>query len=302
GLAAQTPVPAGATVIDGRGKFLIPGLWDMHAHLADPGLLPLFIRYGVTGVRQMFAIGPVYRPPLGLAAPPAPDGPRVVGANQALDGPDTRFGVLLRGNVLTADGPDAARARVLRDRGNGCVKVFSRLPRAAYFAAVDEAKACGLPVVGHVPQEVSAAEASDAGQTTIEHLEQVAIGCSDREDRLMIELRLSTGPAGKAEDASGWRVQLQAHLCYDAGKAEALFRRFAANRTWHVPTLVQTRSVARLADADAVDPALVPELPAAVRLAWRRVVADGGVKLPYAGLQYSRADLAERAELYRCEA
>jgi len=193
GPATTTPVPAGAAVIDGRGKYLIPGLWDMHAHVVDPAMLPLFTRYGVTGVRQMFALSSGCAPRLGLDLPAGAAGPRVVGANQVLDGPDTRFPSMVRGNILTAATPDEARARVreLKDRGNGCVKVFSRLPRAAYLAAADEARLLGLPVVGHVPMEVTAAEASDAGQRTIEHLDQVAVGCSSLEGRLMAQLRLS---------------------------------------------------------------------------------------------------------------
>ena len=82
-------VPAGAKVIDGSGKFLIPGLWDMHAHLADESYRGWFLRYGVTGVRHMFALNPLYPqtkptdPATGLVVP------RVVIANQILDGPDT---------------------------------------------------------------------------------------------------------------------------------------------------------------------------------------------------------------------
>jgi imidazolonepropionase-like amidohydrolase len=303
GPAARVALPAGATVIDGRGKILIPGLWDMHAHVADPGMLTLFTRYGVTGARQMFAINPACRAALGLDRPAGPASPRVVGANQVLDGPDTRFGRLVRGNVLTVADAESARARVreLRDNGNGWVKVYNRLPRPAYFAAVGEARRLGLPVGGHVPQEVTAAEASDAGQRTIEHQDQVPIGCSTAEAELMAELRQTAGPGAKPEDATGWRVQLKGHRSYDPVKGEALFRKFAANRTWHVPTLVQTRSVARLADPNPVDPALLRELPPTVTWCWRREVTAEGVSLPLVGLRYTRADLAERAELFRRE-
>src|SRR5262249_16822943 len=72
GPAATTPVPAGAEVIDGRGKYLIPGLWDMHAHIVDPAMLPLFTRYGVTGVRQMFALSSGYAPGSASTCPPGP--------------------------------------------------------------------------------------------------------------------------------------------------------------------------------------------------------------------------------------
>src|SRR5262245_19010108 len=48
GAAGDTPAPEGARVVDGTGKFLIPGLWDMHVHIAAPSYLPLFIANGVT--------------------------------------------------------------------------------------------------------------------------------------------------------------------------------------------------------------------------------------------------------------
>src|SRR5262249_51471068 len=161
---------------------------------------------------------------LGLDLPAGAAGPRVVGANQVLDGPDTRFPSMVRGNILTAATPDEARSRVreLKDRGNGCVKVFGRLPWAAYFAAVDEARLLGLSVVGHVPFGVSAAQASDAGQRTIEHLDQVAIGCSSLEDQLMPRLKLAGAPGSRPEDASGWRVAISAHDSYDPAKADRL--------------------------------------------------------------------------------
>src|SRR5262245_50400657 len=55
-------IPAGAQVVDGRGKYLIPGLWDMHAHLTDSSFGRMYLAHGVTGVRHMFSTNPWYSP------------------------------------------------------------------------------------------------------------------------------------------------------------------------------------------------------------------------------------------------
>src|SRR5207253_3703490 len=82
-------------------------------------------------------------------------------------------------------GPEAGSK--IKKMGADFVKVYTKLPREAYLAIVDEAKKQGLPLAGHVPESVSAAEASDLGQKSIEHLAGVELACSDREDELRRE-------------------------------------------------------------------------------------------------------------------
>jgi imidazolonepropionase-like amidohydrolase len=300
GPAATTPVPAGATVIDGRGKYLIPGLWDMHAHLADPSFYDLFIRHGVTGTRHMMTVNPAFSPREPANRAVGPVQPRVVKADHVLDGPDSLFPFPLSLSVYRAGNAAEARDAVgkIRGKGNDFLKVYSLLPRDAYFAAADEARRSGLPVYGHVPRSVTAAEASAAGQRTIEHLDGVAIACSSDEARLRADLSAGPGPGAKLGDVTGWRLYLLAHEAFDDAKAEALFRVFADNGTWHVPTLVQMRAMARLAAADLIDPALEEQLPPLLRRFWVREVVAGGVKLPNLGIRLNTADLADRRALF----
>jgi len=172
GDAGHVGVPQRARVIDGKGKFLIPGLWDMHAHVLWPGLdgfFPLFVANGVTGVRDM---GTHFPPPVverwrDQVRKAARVGPRFVWAGPVVDGPTPVW----PGSTPVASEADARRA--VRDRkaqGMDFVKVYEFLARDHYFALMDEAKRVGIPVVGHVPQSITAAEASDAGQRCIEHL------------------------------------------------------------------------------------------------------------------------------------
>jgi imidazolonepropionase-like amidohydrolase len=294
GPSAATPVPPGAAVVDGRGRYLIPGLCDMHAHLVHPALLDLYLRHGVTGVRHLFGVNPAYHPPRRVR-PSGPVVPRVVAACQVLDGPDSGFGFPAGLNVFKVQTPASARdaVRRLEDQGNDFVKVYARLPREAYLAAVDEAKGLGLPVVGHLPYGVTAAEASDAGQLTIEHLDGVALDCSARGDRLTALLRAATRPGTKVAPTGGvrWELYAQAYETYDPDRAAALFAKFVANGTWHVPTLAQTRALTRLGDRNALPEHVRRQLPPLVAHYWEWESVGDGVRLTNLGLTLTRADL-----------
>jgi imidazolonepropionase-like amidohydrolase len=132
----------------------------------------------------------------------------------------------------------------LKQRGVDFVKVYSMLSREAYFGIADEARRQGLPYAGHVPPSVTAAEASDAGQKSIEHLTGVFEACAGNEAELLNETRMAIG---KSDFAAFSRALLQAELrsldTYDERKAAALFARFVKNGTWQVPTIVRLRGI-----------------------------------------------------------
>ncbi len=76
----------------------------------------------------------------------------------------------------------------LHEGGVDFIKVYSRLPRLAYFAVAAEAKKDALRYVGHVPIYISASEASAAGQRSIEHLSEILFACSSDESDLRQQL------------------------------------------------------------------------------------------------------------------
>jgi imidazolonepropionase-like amidohydrolase len=121
------------------------------------------------------------------------------------------------------------------------------VPRAAYFAIADEAKRSNIPFAGHVPESVSALEASDVGQRSIEHLSGVRLACSTDETELRQEL---IDARAKSDASLLYRalrhVYVKSKETYSAEKAEVLFARFVANHTWQVPTLVVARFVAQI--------------------------------------------------------
>src|SRR5215204_985360 len=174
GDTAGTRVPSGVRSIDGRGKFLIPGLWDMHAHLMSTEGVeyfpPLFIATGVTGIRDMGSALPPARIREIRASVDRGDtlGPRIAAvAGTILEGPRRRTGGPFRLVTNAAE----ARAAVEAHKSDGAdfIKVYNGLSREAYLAIIHEASRVGLPVAGHIPASMSASEVSNLGQRTIEH-------------------------------------------------------------------------------------------------------------------------------------
>ena len=119
-------------------------------------------------------------------------------------------------------------------------------PKKAFgFAIADESKKLGIPFAGHVPFSISAREASNAGQKSIEHLFNVLFACSSREDELMREKARMLASSDSSERMRLRRDYLHGVLdSYSPQKAEALFALFARNGTWQVPTLIQRRAFA----------------------------------------------------------
>ncbi len=247
GKSGELGVPEGARDVDGKGKYLIPGLWDMHVHTLSPSFLPLYLANGVTGVRDMHALDPDaifgLRKQIQEGTQP---GPRIVAAGPLVDGPKP----FVPGSLVAANGAEGREAiRKLKKMGADFVKVYTKLPREAYLAIADEAKKQGLPLAGHLPESVSAAEASDLGQKSIEHLTGVELACSDREDELRRE---AVATLAKADNQAAMellgRIGARAADSFSDKKARALYARFVRNGTWQVPTLTVLHSLVRLDD------------------------------------------------------
>lgn len=223
-------IPKGARVVDAPGQFLIPGLWDMHVHTLAwewqaEVFFPLFLANGVTGVRDMGGRLELLHRWREEVRAGRLLGPTLVGPGPIVDGPqpvDPEF------SLAVADGEQArSGVRKLKTLGADFIKVYTLLPPEAYFALADEARKQGIPFAGHVPAGVSATQASDAGQKSIEHL--TPFSGTDRPD-------FSCGQP----DSSA-----KANECAD------VFARYVRNSTWQVPTLVTRRTRAYL-DAETV--------------------------------------------------
>jgi len=228
-------------VVDGSGKFLIPGLWDFHVHaLFDPEaartFLPRFVAAGVTGIRDMGGSLEVLRAVRWALLAGTLVGPRIVAAGAVIDGPEP-----VDPSVSIAVGDSATASAALDSlvrAGADFVKVYTLLPREVYFVLLREAWRRGLTVAGHVPESVSVREAADSGQRSIEHLrDEVEPLCA------------------RAADPSCSR----------------LLDTLRARGTWLVPTLVVLRVKAILDDSSLVRDPRLGAVPPFVRGGWEGI-------------------------------
>jgi imidazolonepropionase-like amidohydrolase len=230
GKTGRIKIPRDSEIVDARGKFLIPGLWDMHAHLGTDdfdkhGHLALFVANGVTGIRIMDG-DPVFHQWRDEISAGLLLGPRMMIASP----------IIGQNPISASAAREVVRQAKLADAD--LVKVHDGLSRDAYFAVVDEARKLKLPVEGHVPVALTAAEVSRVGQKSIEHF----TGLDEAKADVQKALELA-----------------------------AILRR---NHTWLCPTLIMRQSYASLDDATfAQDPRLKYVKPSWARR-WVRMTVD----------------------------
>ncbi|MET7394466.1 amidohydrolase family protein [Dactylosporangium sp. NPDC005572] len=276
GPARETRVPSAAAVIDGRRRFVIPGLVDMHVHSSGDEAIdpPLYVVNGVTTVREMSGHPALHDLRRRVDAGMLP-GPRSVIASPVLDGSPS----LLAGRgVPYLDVADAGEARAAVKRaavdGADFVKVYTRLSAESYAAIADETRRVGLDFAGHCPDDVPVTVASDVGQRSFEHLFTVWCSTSADEDSIRRALRAIRIEPG---DADGWfraihPLELRAARTFDDRRAAHVFHRLARNDSHLTPTLTMHRVVDLPASVDTDDERL-RYVPAEVRAAWEAGLA-----------------------------
>ena len=207
GVTPKGAAPRGATVVDLRGAFLVPGLWDMHAHMEASGAswLPLYVANGVTGIRDMGSELDLILKMRDDVAARRVVGPRIFAAGPILDDAPGEWPFRMR--VKTADEARAA-VQLLKRRGVDLIKVHDHTPRDAFFAIADEARRQNLPLAGHRPMSVTLEEMIDAGQRDLEHLDNEQLW--------------------KPCPGQG----------YQPGMCQELFAMLARRGVWQTPTLV----------------------------------------------------------------
>ncbi|MBI1790480.1 MAG: amidohydrolase family protein [Acidobacteria bacterium] len=290
GKTGKVQIPRGVQEVQGQGKFLIPGLWDMHVHLASDkeALLPMFVSHGITGVRSMFdRLDQIrqWRKEIadGLA------GPRILTAGPILDGPGSMWpGAMI---VRTAEEGRQAVAN-LRQGGADFVKVYNKLSREAYFAIADEARKMGMVFTGHVPAAITAAEASRAGQKSIEHLTGILAACSTEQSELMQQLGEAATLQGPASYPVYVRINARAAETYSGEKAAALFTLFRQNATWQTPTLTVLRAMASLGDRDFTNDSRLRYIPAPLQQFWNPATS-------FIFKEFATEDFARQKQIYR---
>jgi imidazolonepropionase-like amidohydrolase len=276
---ASVSIPRNAQIIDASGKFLIPGLVDSHLHLTDAGepngsrefFLPLLLANGITTVRDMGGYLESLVPLRRDIRQGKQLGPEIFFAGPYLDGNPPSFQPSL---VVTNAVEAAEDVHTLAQQGVDFIKVQSILSRDAYFAIAQAARREHISFVGHVPDLVTAAEASDAGQKSVEHLTGVLRACSSEEPQLMRE-QFQAGPKDATPESSHAReMQWERGLLqtYSNKQASSLIAKFAHNQTWQVPTLILLRNDAYPGpETDSPDDPLLQFVPRTIAAKWKQV-------------------------------
>jgi imidazolonepropionase-like amidohydrolase len=279
GRDGSVPLPEGVRMVDGKGRFLVPGLWDMHAHVlrgAEQLQLPLYVAHGVTGLRDM------------LSWPDGSDiqmltvtekrrldarvvqgtlvGPRIHAvASYPAEGPSARnadFPAYF--NLRSAD---EARAFVAHEKANGAdfIKMYNRVSREAYFALIDEARRLGVPVAGHCPYAVSLREAVEAGQRSIEHGRDLLHDCFPDASRFRAAMLAR-------EPRVAWlKPMVDRH---DPERCAALLGVLAAHDVYLCPTHVMRREDALADDPSYRDDPRLRHVHWLYRYFWRSDLDD----------------------------
>ena len=271
GATKTVRIPPGAEVVDAEGKFLIPGLWDMHVHWYAKEYLPLFLANGVTGIRLMFGM-PMHLQWRQEIEAGQLVGPRMAIASPIIDGPKPFWPDSI---AVATEAEGRSAVRRVKQNGADFVKVYTFLPRDAYFGVADEARKLGIPFEGHVPLSVTAEEASRAGQKSLEHLLGVLPACSLRSDDLDKAARadlLEDIETGKPvfEGPNYNKIRNLELKTFSSEKANALFLTFARNHTWQCPTLTTNRNVAYANDPSLRRDPRLKYIPRRLKASWER--------------------------------
>ena len=245
GLSTRVAAPSGARVVDGRGKFLIPGLWDLHVHSLEHlgvdysyGMEPyrLYVANGVTGVRDMgssfiqLVVGKKRIESGRLVAP------RIIASGPLLEAGQPSVNRAIISKYVPT--PESGRLAVdtLAEAGVDFLKIHNGLSRDTFLAIAEEAKRKRMVFAGHVPDGVTVVEASDVGQRSIEHMAPIAEACR----------KGPPPPRGRGEGAAP-----AGPIEIDEARCDAALRRLAQNGTWLTPTLISSYPQTTATDPDA---------------------------------------------------
>lgn len=274
GKSPQTTAPKAARVVDGTGKFLIPGLWDMHVHLNYKDYLPLFIANGVTGVRVMWG-QPEHQEWRKEIEAGSLLGPRMKIASPIIDGPKPYWPF----SLSVATEAQARQAVDMSKRyGADFIKVYQFLPRDLYFDIADEAKKEGIPFEGHLPVTVTAEEGSRTGQKSFEHLVGVLPAVSTRSDELFKVAQddfAAIQTKGKFEGLHDWPLGREMLETYSPEKVTALSAVFKSNGTWQCPTLVLLHMFAYGNDPEFLADPRLKYMPPGMTRSWNPAKTEG---------------------------
>ncbi|SDX58918.1 amidohydrolase family protein [Hymenobacter psychrophilus] len=275
--ATTASTPRAARTLDAQGRYLMPGLWDMHVHFrggdslitANRNLLPLYLAHGITTVRDAGGdLTPAVMEWRRQITAGRLAGPTIFTSGPKIDG----HGAFWAGSLEVETPAQIARALdSLQALKVDYVKIYeSTISRVAFLGTVAQAEKRGMRTTGHMPYTVTLAEAAAAGLDASEHLYYVFKACSNREDSLTAVIRQSQGTAKPI----GLFAALPAvYRTYDPATAARTFRMLAERRTAVVPTLYIQQLLADLPTTDHSRDSLLAYIDPALEATYARRLA-----------------------------
>jgi len=220
----STDLP-GRKIIDGTGKFVIPGLWDMHTHVLweyAPQFNKLMVANGVTGFREMWGDDSVATRLKKEIREGSLLPQRFFYANHLIDGEPPIWN-----GAISVKSPDEAVDVVdsLAGTSTDFIKVYSNLSPESFDAIAERCRELGLDMVGHIPTKVKAVEAVKAGMKSTEHLYGIKEAHSPLHDSLL------------AAGDLGMRGQIMMLNSQDEELGNQLYAELVRHESWQVPTL-----------------------------------------------------------------
>jgi imidazolonepropionase-like amidohydrolase len=241
------------TIIDGKGKYLIPGLWDMHSHYKwdHVEIDPLLIANGITGVREMWADMPEFVKVPDKTQPKDMVSPSVYSSGDLIDGNPPSFPA----GCLVVSTPEEAINAVKNqiDKKVDFIKVYGALSEECFMAIANEARKRNVPFAGHIPDKVSIYKAIDAGMASSEHLYGFLEGC-------LAQNYYENPPRSMGEFISRFSESRFDSLCLKLSKSNM----------WICPTLTVNRAMSYLNDSTFTKDNRMAYLPNTIIEVWNQ--------------------------------
>ena len=263
-------------VVDGSGKYLIPGLWDMHVHYCwnYPASNPLLIANGITGVREMFGDMDTIKSIRNAANKKMLFAPEIISSGPIIDG----VPAIWPGSD-TISNPNQAKDIVSKQIAQGVdfLKVYSMLTKENYFAIAKEANARNIPFSGHIPDDVTIWEAIKAKQRSFEHLYGLLEGCTKYPYKLALYKKPSFPFTQK---------MLFLKETFDEVKFDSLLNELAVSDSWICPTLIMLRAMGHSKDTIFTNDKRIKYLPTYMTSNWKESENYNTPYIELSGIQF----------------
>ena len=276
-------------IVDGNGKYLMPGLWDSHIHFAyieelAPRMFDLFLLYGITSVRDTGGRIEFVKEWKNRALANPTDAPRVMIAGPLLDGMPNVYDGSDPGHPALSVGSGSVEAvakhiQRLDSIGVDFLKAYEMLTPDQFMMVMKLAKEKGLKVTGHVPLSMDVISASNAGLNSMEHMRNLELSCASNADELLLQRQVALA---KSKNISGGDLRSSIHAAqrqlavenYDERKANVIIDVLAKNQTWQIPTLALNTGQTRLPYGQPEWLESFEYLPDTIRSQWKAALAS----------------------------